>query len=41
MEDIDFYKTSLEENHIDLYNKISKAEFEQELEQIKASLKKK
>ena len=39
--DIDFYKTSLEQNHIDLYNKISKVEFEKEIKQIKSTLNKK
>lgn len=36
--DIDFYKTNLERNHIDLYHSISKTEFEGELEQIKSNL---
>lgn len=36
--DIDFYKTNLEQNHIDLYNKISKADFQKEIQQIKSSL---
>jgi len=39
--DIDFYKTNLEQNHIDLYNMISKVEFEKELQQIKSTLHKK
>jgi hypothetical protein len=39
--DIDFYKTSLEQNHIDLYNTISKIEFEKEIQQIKSALNKK
>lgn len=37
-EDIDFYKTNLELKHIDLYNKISKTEFEKEIQQIKAGI---
>lgn len=40
-EDIDFYKTNLELKHIDLYNKISKTEFEKEIQQIKADIHKK
>ena len=39
--DIDFYKTNLELNHIDLYNSISKEEFEKEIQQIKSTLNKK
>ena len=39
--DIDFYKTNLEKYHIDLYNHISKVEFDQELQQIKSTLNKK
>jgi hypothetical protein len=39
--DIDFYKTNLEQNHIDLYNMISKVEFEKEIQQIKSALNKK
>lgn len=39
--DIDFYKSNLEKYHIDLYNNISKVEFEQELQQIKSTLNKK
>ncbi len=39
--DIDFYKTNLEQNHIDLYNTISKVEFEKEIKQIKSTLNKK
>lgn len=39
--DIDFYKTNLEKHHIDLYNNISKVEFEQELKKIKLNLKRK
>lgn len=39
--DIDFYKTNLEQNHIDLYNMISKVEFEKEIQQIKSTLNKK
>lgn len=39
--DIDFYKTNLEKYHIDLYNNISKVQFEQELQQIKSTLHKK
>ncbi|MEA3437303.1 MAG: S41 family peptidase [Thermodesulfobacteriota bacterium] len=39
--DIDFYKTNLEQNHIDLYNTISKAEFEKEIQHIKSTLNKK
>jgi len=39
--DIDFYKTKLEQNHIDLYNTISKVEFEKEIQQIKSTLNKK
>ncbi len=39
--DIDFYKTNLEKNHIDLYNTISKVEFENEIRQIKSTLNKK
>ena len=39
--DIDFYKTNLEQNHIDLYNTISKVEFEKEIQQIKSTLNKK
>tara|TARA_R110002012_G_scaffold54189_14_gene139042 strand:- start:11348 stop:12589 length:1242 start_codon:yes stop_codon:yes gene_type:complete len=37
-EDIDFYKTNLEQNHIDLYNTISKKEFEREIQEIKSTL---
>ena len=40
-QDIDSYKAGLEKHHIDLYSKINKAEFEQELQRIKASLYKK
>ena len=40
-EDIDFYKTNLEKNHIDLYNTISKVEFEQEMQKLKSNLNKK
>ena len=40
-EDIDFYKTNLEKKHIDLYNNISKVEFEQELQKLKSNLNKK
>lgn len=39
--DIDFYKTNLEHNHIDLYNTISKVEFEKEIQEIKSTLDKK
>ena len=39
--DIDFYKTNLEQNHIDLYNTITKVDFEKEIEQIKSTLNKK
>lgn len=38
LEDLEAYKTGLQQNHIDLYNKISKADFEKELNQIKKSL---
>lgn len=38
IEDIDFYQTNLEKYHIDLYNNITKVEFEQDLEQIKSNL---
>jgi len=41
IEDIDFYKTNLEQNHIDLYNTISEVEFEKEIQQIKSTLNKK
>ncbi len=40
-EDINFYKTNLEKKHIDLYNNISKVEFEQELQKLKSNLNKK
>lgn len=40
-EDINFYKTNLEQNHIDLYNNINKVEFEQELQKLKSNLNKK
>ncbi|CAM1344737.1 S41 family peptidase [Tenacibaculum amylolyticum] len=40
-EDINLYKTNLEKYHIDLYNKISKTEFDQELQQIQSNLDKK
>lgn len=40
-QDINFYKENLEKKHIDLYNNISKSEFEKELENIKTNLKKK
>jgi hypothetical protein len=40
-EDIDFYKTNLEQNHIDLYNTISKKEFEKEIQEIKSTLNQK
>lgn len=36
--DIDFYKTNLEDKHIDLYNSISKVEFEKEIQHIKSTL---
>ena len=39
--DIDVYKTNLEQNHIDLYNKISKVEFEKKIQKIKSTLSKK
>lgn len=39
--DIDFYKTNLEQHHIDLYNTISKVEFEKEIQNIKSTLNKK
>lgn len=41
IKDIDFYKVKLEQNHIDLYNTISKVEFEEEIQQIKSTLNKK
>ena len=41
VEDLDLYKVNLEKYHIDLYNTISKAEFEYELEQLKSNLNKK
>lgn len=41
IEDIDYYKTNLEKKHIDLYNNISKVEFEQELQKLKSNLNKK
>ncbi|MCW5517962.1 S41 family peptidase [Muriicola sp. Z0-33] len=41
IKDIAFYKTHLEQNHIDLYSKMSKDEFEDELSQIKSTLNKK
>ena len=37
-EDINAYKANLEKHHIDLYNKISKVEFEQELKTIQSNL---
>jgi len=37
IEDLKAYQTGLEEKHIDLYNKISKTEFEKELAKIEAS----
>ncbi len=39
--DIAFYKTTLEQKHIDLYSNISKSEFEKEIQQIIATLNKK
>ncbi len=39
--DINFYKTNLEQNHIDLYNAIGKVEFEKEIQEIKSTLSKK
>ena len=39
--DIDFYMTNLEQHHIDLYNMISKVEFEKEIQEIKSTLNKK
>ena len=39
--DIDFYKTNLEQHHIELYHTISKVEFEKEIDQIKSTLNKK
>ena len=39
--DIDFYKTNLEQKHIDLYNTISKVEFEKEIKQIKSTINEK
>lgn len=41
LEDLATYKSGLEEKHIDVYNKISKAEFEADLEKIKAGAGKK
>jgi hypothetical protein len=40
-EDINFYKTNLEKKHIDLYNNISKVEFEEELQKLKSNFNKK
>jgi len=37
LEDLNAYKTGLEEKHIDVYNKISKTEFEKALAKIEAS----
>jgi hypothetical protein len=39
--DIDVYKTNLEQHHIDLFNTISKVEFEKEIQHIKSTLNKK
>jgi hypothetical protein len=39
--DIEFYKTNLEQNHIDLYHTISKMEFEKEIHEIKSTLNQK
>jgi len=38
LEDLEIYKTGLEEKHIDLYNKISKDDFEKEWNAIKSSV---
>ena len=38
LQDLDAYKTGLEQKHIDVYNKISEAEFESELALIKSSI---
>jgi hypothetical protein len=38
MQDIEFYKSELEKNHIDLYNTISKAVFEEEINLIKTNV---
>lgn len=38
MEDLAVYKSGLEEKHIDVYNKINRADFESELEKIKAAI---
>lgn len=37
-QDIEFYKSELEKNHIDLYNTISKEVFEEEINQIKSKV---
>ena len=38
LEDLEIYKTGLEEKHIDVYNKISKDDFEKERNAIKSSV---
>ena len=38
LQDLEAYKTGLEQKHIDLYNRISKADFDSELELIKSSI---
>ena len=38
LQDLDAYKTGLEQKHIDVYNKISEAEFDSELSSIKSSI---
>ncbi len=38
LEDLEIYKTGLEEKHIDVYNKISKDDFEKEWNAIKSSV---
>lgn len=40
-QDIDVYKTNLEKFHIDVYHKITEAEFDQKLQEIKLNLDKK
>ncbi|WP_372649981.1 S41 family peptidase [Draconibacterium sp.] len=38
LQDLKAYKTGLEQKHIDIYNRISKADFDSELELIKSSI---
>jgi len=41
IQDLDFYRANLEKNHIDLYNTVSKVDFDKNIESIQSSLHKK